>query len=652
MPLPEKSETGKIPTQPSNTTRVKQETYMSGRVRIKWEFDDNRAILQPEIQSEPDSDEKQITQDLSAIERIITGNALTTVFQPVYNRESGSVLGYEALTRLRGQNPFGEIRELFLKALQTGCICALDCACLSETLKTANSYSLAERPELLFVNTCPETLMNNTLFFETCDSLVDAFHFPREQIVLEITEESMISNYAFFRQSLEMYRRLGYKIAIDDFGAGYGGLKMLSTIEPDFVKIDRHFIANIDRATIKYNLVDAIATACHRIGIAVVAEGIEREEELAALQNTGIQYLQGYLLGSPAAEMNAGPASLSLLSVTSHDSLPRGSEPSCIGDLCSRVEPIESEKQVIYALRRFTDNCELRSLPVVNGSSVIGMLHRSRFLEENIIGKHGYGYSMNTYKTIADVMEKNFFLCEANTSIDDISQRMQARKSSLQYDDICVTRSGKYHGTVPISLLLNSLMERNINLAKGSNPLSGLPGNDFIQREITLRLHQSMHFDVAYIDIDNFKPYNDHYGFERGDNIIKSLAEIITKVLSRLTASSFNFAGHIGGDDFIVVSRPQYSLKISQEINSEFEAHLLIFHGQEDFTRGSYSAKNRRGVEEEFSLLSLSIGIVSTEVCRIESYPQLASLATEVKKKAKMEPGFSIVRDRRLRGPV
>jgi diguanylate cyclase (GGDEF)-like protein len=195
-------------------------------------------------------------------------------------------------------------------------------------------------------------------------------------------------------------------------------------------------------------------------------------------------------------------------------------------------------------------------------------------------------------------------------------------------------------------------MERNINLAKGSNPLSGLPGNDFIQREITLRLHQSMHFDVAYIDIDNFKPYNDHYGFERGDNIIKSLAEIITKVLSRLTASSFNFAGHIGGDDFIVVSRPQYSLKISQEINSEFEAHLLIFHGQEDFTRGSYSAKNRRGVEEEFSLLSLSIGIVSTEVCRIESYPQLASLATEVKKKAKMEPGFSIVRDRRLRGPV
>lgn len=624
---------------------------MSGRVRIKWEFDEDRTISRPKISTEPDSDEKRITQDLESIQKIITGNVLTTAFQPVFNRENGSVLGYEALTRLRGENPFGEIRELFLRALQSGCICALDCACLSSTLKTAHSFSLAERPELLFVNTCPETLMNSSLFFDTCDSLAETFGISRKQIVLEITEESMISNYAFFRQSLEMYRQHGYKIAIDDFGAGYGGLKMLSTIEPDFVKIDRHFISNIDQATIKFNLVDAIATACHRIGIAVVAEGIEREEELSVLQNTEIQYLQGYFLRCPTPEMNADPASPELLSVTAQDSLFRNGEPSCIGELCSRVEPISPEDQVINALRRFTDNRELRSLPVVDGSSVVGMLHRSRFLEENIIGKHGYGYSMNTYKTIADVMEKSFFICEAITSIDDVSQRIQARKTALQYDDICVTRTGKYRGTVPISLLLNSIMERNINLAKGSNPLSGLPGNEFIQREISLRLNQSMHFDVGYIDIDNFKPYNDHYGFERGDYIIKSLAEIITSVLSRRTSSSFNFAGHIGGDDFIVVSRPQDSLQIAQEINSEFEVHLPVFHGQEDFTTGNYSAKNRRGIEEEHNLLSLSIGIVSTEVCRIESYPQLASLATEVKKKAKMANGFSIVRDQRLRGP-
>jgi EAL domain-containing protein (putative c-di-GMP-specific phosphodiesterase class I)/GGDEF domain-containing protein len=623
---------------------------MSGRVRIKWEFNDDAAKLKLESPAKLDSDELSITRDLEAIRKIITGNVLTTAFQPIFNMENGSVLGYEALTRLREENPFGEIQELFLRALKTGCIGALDSACLSTALKIAHAFSLGEKSELLFMNVCPETLMNNTLFLETCDSLVQTFGISRERIVLEVTEESMISNFVFFRQSLDMYRHQGYKIAIDDFGAGYGGLKMLSTIEPDFVKIDRHFISSIDRATIKFNLVDAIATACHRIGIAVVAEGIEREEELSVLQNTGIQYMQGFFLGCPSPEMNADTSRTSLFSLNTKDSPSRNGEPFCMGDLCSRKEPIAPEDQVITALRRFTDNRELRSLPVVDGSSVVGMLHRSRFLEENIIGKHGYGYSMNTYKTVADVMEKNFFLCEANTSIDDVSRRIQARKAALQYDDICVTRTGRYHGTVPISLLLNSIMERNIILAKGSNPLTGLPGNDFIQREISLRLNQSMHFDVAYIDIDNFKPFNDHYGFERGDYILKSLAAMITGVLSRLASSSFNFAGHIGGDDFIVVTRPQDSLQVAQEIITEFESHLPDFHGPEDFDTGRYSAKNRRGVEEEFSLLSLSIGMVSTEVYRIESYPQLASLATEVKKKAKMENGFSIVRDRRKLG--
>ena len=625
---------------------------MSGRVRIKWKFDDedDEEKLRPASSTTLDNVELKITQDLESIREIIAGSTLTTHFQPIFNAENGSVLGYEALSRTKEKNPFADIGELFQRAIQTGCICVLDTACFATALKTAKTFSRADRPEYLFMNVCPETLMNNSLFQDTCDSLVETIGIAREQIVLEITEESMITNYAFFKQSLEIYRCQGYKIAIDDFGAGYGGLKMLSTIEPDFVKIDRHFISNIDRAIIKFNLVDAIATACHRIGIGVIAEGIEREEELAVLLNTGIQYLQGYYLGYPSPQMSMETSRHALLSDSAKDTVFRTGEPTSIGDLTTKIESISPDSQVITALRRFTEDRNLRTLPVVEGSKVVGMLQRSRFLEENIIGRHGYGYSMNTYKTVADVMDKSFFLCEANTSIDDISRRIQSRKTALQYDDICITRTGRYYGTVPISFLLNAIMERNIILAKGSNPLSGLPGNEFIQREISLRLNQSMHFDVAYIDIDNFKPFNDHYGFERGDYILKSLAEIIAGVLSRLASSTFNFAGHIGGDDFIVVTRPQDSLQVAEDIVTVFKAQLSDFHGPADFNTGRYSAKNRRGLDEVFNLLSLSIGIVSTEVYRIESYPQLASLATEVKKKAKMENGFSIVRDRRKLG--
>ena len=141
---------------------------------------------------------------------------------------------------------------------------------------------------------------------------------------------------------------------------------------------------------------------------------------------------------------------------------------------------------------------------------------------------------------------------------------------------------------------------------------------------------------------------NDDYGFEKGDQVIKALAAIITDVLARHDSDSFNFAGHIGGDDFIAATRPQRSLEIAEEIAARFKARLPVFHGSEDFERGSYTAMNRRGETEDFRLLSLSIGIVSTEVSKMESYPQLASYATEVKKMAKTQTGFAIVRDRRL----
>jgi EAL domain-containing protein (putative c-di-GMP-specific phosphodiesterase class I) len=131
------------------------------------------------------------------------------------------------------------------------------------------------------------------------DELADKWSISKERIVLEITEETAIRNCKLFKDTIVYYKKRGYKIAIDDFGAGYGGLKMLSIIEPDFIKIDRHFISNIDKAAVKFNLVDSIASACHRLGIKVIAEGIEQGEELKVVMNMGIELLQGYYLAHP-----------------------------------------------------------------------------------------------------------------------------------------------------------------------------------------------------------------------------------------------------------------------------------------------------------------------------------------------------------------
>ncbi|MFZ5906472.1 MAG: GGDEF domain-containing protein [Nitrospirota bacterium] len=583
-------------------------------------------------------DEKRI-----AILDLISRNALTVFFQPIYAARTGMLHGYEALTRIQAESSFPTISDLFRQAKQTDIISTLDVYCRENAIRNAVAQGIRDRNALLFINICPETLIDAAHKNGLTEEYIERWGLKKEQIILEITEESAIQKFELFKKAVDYYRQRGYKIAIDDFGAGYGGMKMLSIIEPDFIKIDRHFISQIDRTTVKYNLVDCIVTACHRMGIQIIAEGIEREEEMIAVLNMDIEFFQGYYLSHPSPALNGKSISVPCMPLQRIHPIV---DQFFVGAIAQRVEPICPQASVMEAFNRFMKQPGLRSLPVVKGTQTIGMLHRSRFLENQILGKYGYGFALNQYKTVEERMERQFLMIESSITLEEAAQRIQSRKAEVLYEDICITRNGNYFGTLPINILLDAITERSIRLAKGANPLTGLPGNEFIQREINRKLAQNMHFDICYIDIDNFKPYNDHYGFEKGDTVIKTLGDILIAAC-RTERSGFHFTGHIGGDDFIVITRPQDSLAVCTRIISDFDASLPLFHGQEDFQQGRYSAFNRKGLEEIISLLSLSIGIVSTEFYKITSYAQLASIATEVKKAAKAQAGSSIVRDRR-----
>ncbi len=583
---------------------------------------------------------KQIILDL------IYENRLTVNFQPIFASRDGSIYGYEALTRIKQDSPFTSISELFQKAKQTETISSLDVCCRENAISQAVAQGMRDTDAYLFINICPETLVDSAYRNGLTDEYAERWGFQKEHIILEITEESAIHNFTIFKQAVDYYRKRGYKIAIDDFGAGYGGMKMLSIIEPDYVKIDRHFISNIDKENMKYNLVDCIVTACHRLGIMVIAEGIERDEELNTVVNMDIEMLQGYYLKKPSLTLNGDRISIHLPKSQRFSALCFQENHCFVGAIAQKVVPTHPDASVLDTFSRFIKNPGLRGLPVVEGTRVVGMLNRSRFLENQMLGKFGYGFALNQNKTVGHLMEHRFLIIEANTALEETAQKIQSRKSEFCYEDICITKNGKYFGTLPIGILLDAITEKSLLLAKGSNPLTGLPGNEFIQREINKKLSQSMHFDVCYIDIDKFRPYNDHYGFEKGDSVIKTLARIIADTITA-NQNDFDFVGYVGGDDFIVITRPQNSLLTCKKIISHFENHLLEFHESSDQERGFYLSHNRRGEEDVFRLLSLSIGIVSTEFYKIESYAQLASIATEVKKSAKSQTGSSIVRDRR-----
>jgi diguanylate cyclase (GGDEF)-like protein len=166
------------------------------------------------------------------------------------------------------------------------------------------------------------------------------------------------------------------------------------------------------------------------------------------------------------------------------------------------------------------------------------------------------------------------------------------------------------------------------------NPLTSLPGNILIEKALHGVLSSTDKYCVVYFDIDNFKAYNDVYGFENGDRVIKNLADIITE-----TVPAANFVGHVGGDDFVAIVRLEESGGICERILDKFDRSITHYYNDEDIQSGYIITKNRQGLEEQFPLISLSIGGVSIWERRFNNVFELSAESSRVKKECKMITG-------------
>lgn len=189
---------------------------------------------------------------------------------------------------------------------------------------------------------------------------------------------------------------------------------------------------------------------------------------------------------------------------------------------------------------------------------------------------------------------------------------------------------------------------RRIQHERSANPLTGLSGNPMVEKEIKARIAANRKFAVLYLDIDNFKAYNDTYGFLQGDEVIKFLAELLIFVFQK-EGNPDDFLGHIGGDDFVAITTPDRVDKICNLLIQGFDQGIQKFYSNEDRERGFVVTIDRRGREQVFPLLSLSIAVVSNEYRPIDNHWLVGEIAAELKKYAKTFPGSIYVKDRRRR---
>ena len=188
---------------------------------------------------------------------------------------------------------------------------------------------------------------------------------------------------------------------------------------------------------------------------------------------------------------------------------------------------------------------------------------------------------------------------------------------------------------------------RLLSVNRTVSPLTGLPGNVQIQTELKKRLLKKEPFQVLYLDLDNFKAYNDVYGFIKGDEIIKLTARIITKNVHAVEDSEV-FVGHIGGDDFVaIVDEKVNHDQICQNIIAEFDTEIVKYYNDIDIERGYIEVCNRRGKIEEFPLTSISIGVVVADKKRFSNILEIGEVGAQVKHLAKTTIGSSYAIDRR-----
>lgn len=179
-----------------------------------------------------------------------------------------------------------------------------------------------------------------------------------------------------------------------------------------------------------------------------------------------------------------------------------------------------------------------------------------------------------------------------------------------------------------------------------ANPLTGLPGNVAIEKEVTRRLAAGQPFLFLYVDIDNFKAFNDSYGYARGDDVIRLLSQIIADAVSRFGHGDA-FVGHVGGDDFVVMTTPEVMQPVTRAIITTFDRVSREYYSEDHRRAGQVQVANRHGQLDTFPLMSLTIAAVPSDRYQIGHSAQLNDLATELKRYGKSLPGSVVVHERR-----
>lgn len=557
-------------------------------------------------------------------------------FQPIVNIHTGAVFGYEALLRRVESAGFETIAALFDQAHREAVLPAVHEALFRKAVQKFSALAWADQTKLFF-NLDSRLFTCSAFPCEVDVRLPQNLPYPGDTVCLEISERHEICGADRLKEKLARLRKMGGRIAVDDFGTGFSGLPLLYFTRPEYIKIDRFYIQDIEKDPSKRMLAASIVNIAHLMGSLAIAEGVETPMEYYCCKNIGCDLVQGYLVQKPQVETRHLRRRYETIhDLTTNDRRNAGRlDKSLIQSEIAYIDPIAYGTELVSVLDRFKENRSNTFFPVVNrNNEALGILREER-LREFAYSEYGRSLLANRSieKTFDDFMTK-IPMVDIHTPLE---KTLETFSSIEHIEGILVTNDAKYVGFLSAQALIKLINEKNLATARDQNPLTKLPGNEMIYEYVSKALaDNSDSYGLVYFDFDHFKIYNDTYGFRRGDRVILLFAEL----LKQHTQSPDRFGGHVGGDDFFMGVKGVPLDVLVREVRAmaeTFRSNVESFYDAEAIRNGCILGRDREGQECCFPLITVSAALLELpeRVHCIYSPEEIGSRMADMKKRAK-----------------